>query len=149
MKKLSALTAHLVALPGITRDQMEAFADQGKLIPTGRDLGNGLEVGRFRYDAVISMERCPSVLAEQLLSTLLIWLAVNDPDRDLMGLADPEVDVSLSDEQAVDVQISVEFDEALTIVPDPDGPVAYDGRMWRVADVVPDVAASLAGLGVG
>jgi hypothetical protein len=146
MKKLSALATHLVTLPGITRDQMEAYADLGKLIPVGRDLGHGIEVGRFRYDAVISIERCPASLAEVLLSSLLVWLALHDPEREALGLTDADVDVSLSDEQTVNVEISIEFDEALIIVPDPKGLIAYEGQMWRVDDAGFNVAENLAGL---
>jgi len=146
MKQLSALAAHIEALPGITRDQMEAYADLGKLIPTGKDLGHGIEVGRFRYDAVISIDRCPATLAETLLSSLLVWLALNDPERDTKGLSEADVDVTLSDEQTVGVEISVEFDEALTIVPGPDGAIVYDGKNWRVDDAGFNVAENLAGL---
>lgn len=143
MKKLSKLARHLESLPGITRDQMEAFADLGKLVPTGRDLGIGLEVGRFKYDAVISIERCPASLAPLLLSSLLVWLEENDPDRDRFDLADPDVDVTIEDEQSVFIQITVEFDEALTIVADPDGLISYDDKQWRVDDVSIDVAETL------
>ena len=146
MKKLSALSVYLLTLPGITRDQMTSFADQGKLSLTGKDLGTGFEIGRFRYDAVISMERCPSTIAELLLTFLAAWIGENDSDRDSLGLADPDVDVSLSDDNAVDVEISVEFDEALVIVPDLEGPVAFNGQMWRVADAVVNVAEHVAGL---
>jgi hypothetical protein len=143
MKKLTGLARHLESLPGIARDQMEAFADLGKLKPTGKDLGKGLEIGRFRYDAVISIERCPAELATLLLSVLLIWLAENDPDRDLLELEDPDVDVTLEDEQTVSVQISVEFDETLTIVPAPDGPITWNGEQWRVDEVPVDMAENL------
>lgn len=143
MRKLSDLAKHIEALPGIARDQMEAFADLGKLCPSGKDLGKGLEIGRFKYDAVISIERCPATLATLLLSVLLIWLAVNDPDRDLLELGDPDIDVTLEDEQTVSVQISVEFDESLSIVEDPEGPITWDGKQWRVDEVPVDVAQTL------
>jgi hypothetical protein len=143
MEKLTLLAKHIESLPGIARDQMEAFADLGKLVPTGKDLGHGLEVGRFKYDAVISIERCPAVIASLLLSSLLVWLAVNDPDRDLQGLADPDIDVTLGDEQTVFVQLTVEFDEPLAIVEDTTGPISFDGKQWRVASVAIDVAENL------
>ena len=146
MKKLSGLAAHLLTLPGITRDQMEAFADQGKLSLTGKDLGHGLEVGRFRYDAVISIERCPGSIAELLLSCIVVWLNKYDAERFDLDLPDPDVDVSLSDEQTVDVEIGVEFDEPLVIVPDPEGPLAFEGAQWRVGDAGINVAENLAGL---
>lgn len=146
MRKLSALSVYLLALPGIIRDQMTAFVDQGKLSLIGKDLGEGFEIGRFRYDAVISIDRCPAELAELLLSFLVVWLGENDKERDEMGLVDPDVDISFSDDNTVDVEISVEFDEALVIVPDPEGPVSFKGQMWRVDDAGIDVAENLAGM---
>ncbi|MCF8093694.1 MAG: phage tail protein [Desulfotignum sp.] len=143
MQKLSALSAHIAALPGIARDNMESFADLGKLVPTGKDLGNGLEIGRFRYDAVIGIEQCPAALASLLLSSVMVWLAANDPDRDLLGLTDPEVDVTIYDEQHVFVQLNVEFDEALSLVPDPAGDILWDEQRWRVSDIGIDVAETL------
>jgi len=146
MKQLSALATYILTLPGITRDQVEAFTDRGKLNPIGKDLGHGLQVGRFRYDAVISIDNCPADSAELLLSGLIIWLSVNDPERESLELSEPDVDVTPLGEQTVFVEISVEFDEALVIVPDPEGPIEYDGRKWRVDDAGVNVAENLAGL---
>ena len=146
MKKLSALSVYLLTLPGLTRDQMTAFIDQGKLSLIGKDRGQGFEIGRFRYDAVISIDRCPAELAELLLSFLVVWIGENDTERDEMGLVDPDVDISFSDDTTVDVEISVEFDEALVIVPDPVGSIAFKGEMWRVGEVEVDVAEGLVGL---
>lgn len=143
MKKLSSLAKNIELLPGVSRDQMEAFADLGKLTTIGNDLGNGFEIGRFRYDAVISIERFPATEAPLLLSNLLIWLAENDPDRDRLELDNPDIDVSLEDEQTVFVQITVEFEESLSVIPDPDGPITWNGKQWKVDDVPIDVAENL------
>lgn len=143
MKKLSALSRHLLSLPGIGRDQVEAFADMGTLKLTCRDLGHGLEIGRFQYDAVISMERFPARLSPLLLADLLIWLGENDPDRDRLDLSDPDIDVTLEDEQTVFVQITITFDEPICIVPDPAGPLFFEGQNWRVDDVPMDTAEVL------
>lgn len=143
MRLLSALSRHLEALPGISRDRMEAFADLGKLTATGQDLGKGFEIGQFRYDAVIDIHRCPAKIASLLLAFLLVWLAENDPDRERNGLDAPEVDVTIEDEQTVFVQITVEFKESIFIVQDEDGPISWSGEQWRVDDVPIDVAESL------
>ena len=146
MKLLPALTSHLLTLPGVGRDQMESYADQGKLIPEGLDLGHGLQVGRFRYEAVISIDNCPASSADLLLATLSIWLGVYDPEREDKGLGEPDVDVSLLDDQTVFVELSVSFDEPIVVVPDPNGPLEYDGRKWRVDDAPVYVAENLAGV---
>lgn len=143
MKLLKALSKHLLSLPGVNRDNTESFVDLGKLKLTGKDLGHGIELGRFQYDAVISIERFPSELAPLLLAVILTWLAEHDPDRYHMGLEDPDIDVSLDDEQTVSVQISVEFDEPLYLVRDDEGPITHDGQTWRVDDVLIDTAEVL------
>ena len=146
MKLLSALSKHLESLPGISRDRMEAFADLGRLTATGQDLGKGFEIGRFKYDAVIDIHRCPAKIASLLLAFLLVWLTEHDPDRERNGLDAPEVDVTLEDEQTVFVQITVEFKESIYIVQDEDGPISWNGENWRVDDVPIDVAQSLASM---
>ncbi len=143
MKLLQGLSKHIRSLPGIGRDQMQSFVDLGKLNPSGKDLGHGLEVGRFRYDAVIDIERCPARIAPLLLAGVMVWLGENDPDREELELDDPDVDVTLEGEQHVFVQITVVFDEALTIIEDPDGLISYDDKTWTVADVPVDVAEEL------
>jgi hypothetical protein len=145
MRKLAALSKHLQQVTGLHREQFLAFADQGILIPTGRDLGQGVEVGVFKYDAVIQIERYPGD-AYHLLAVISAWLADHDGGREDAGLADPEVDISLNDDRTADVDLSVEFEERLEIVPTQDGPIAFDGRTWAVAETPIDVAESLEGL---
>lgn len=146
MRHLSALAGHLQQVTGLHRERFFAFADQGVLIPTGKDLGeNGVEVGRFKYDAVIQIERYPGD-AYHLLALVSAWLTDNDPDRNDLELADPEVDISVNDDRTADVDLSVEFEESLSIIPDDDGPIRFNGRMWAVADVPVDVAEQVGGM---
>ena len=145
MRRLQALCTHLQQVTGLHRERFFAFADQGVLIPTGKDLGNGVEVGRFKYDAVIQIERYPGD-AYHLLALVSAWLADNDPDRNDLDLADPEVDISLNDDRTADVDLAVEFEEALEIVPMDGGPIAFAGRTWAVADAPVDVAEAVEGM---
>lgn len=144
MKKLAALTSVLLAA-GVTDDSVHSFADQGVLLPTGRNLGHGVEVGIFKYDGVIQIESYPDD-AYALLALITAWLQDNDPERDRQGLADPEIDISMNDDRSSDVELAVEFEEALQIVPDETGAIPFDGRRWRVADVPIDVAEELANM---
>lgn len=141
MRKLQALTKALQTA-GAASDATHAFADRGVLMPTGRDLGHGIEIGRFRYDAVIQLERYPDD-AYALLAFVTAWLQEHDPDRESQGLGDPDVDVSLDDDRTADVELSVEFEEALELVPDESGPIEFNGQRWRVAEVPIDVADGL------
>lgn len=143
MKKLGAISKHLQQVTGLLRERFTAFADQGILIPTGKNLGNGVEVGVFKYDAVIQIEGYPGD-GYHLLAVVSAWLAGNDPDRDDQELADPEVDITLNDDRTADVDISIEFEERIEIVPDDDGPISFNGSNWSVAEVEIDVAEDIA-----
>ncbi|MGL1932186.1 MAG: phage tail protein [Desulfotalea sp.] len=143
MKLLQALTAYIAALPGVNRDSMEGFADLGTLIPTGIDHGHGFEIGKFKYDAVISIEDYPAEQGALLLPALIIWVAENDPDRERAGLSDMEVDITMTDQETVFVQISITFNESLFVIEDKQGPLSFMGKKWKVADVPIDVATKL------
>lgn len=145
MRKLTAISRHLQRVTGLQRERFFAFADQGTLIPTGRDLGHGVEVGIIKYDAVIQIERYPGD-AHHLLSVISAWLADNDACREDNGLVDPEVDISLNDDATADVDLSIEFEERLEIVPQDDGVIEFNGRTWAVADVPVDVAEAVDGM---
>ncbi len=141
MRKLIALTAALKAA-GAADDSVHSFMDRGVTIPSGKDLGNGVELGILKYDAVIQIDNYPDD-AYLLLAFVEAWLQENDPDRENQGLADPEIDVDLNNKGDADVQFGIEFEESLQIVPDPDGPITYQGQPYKVADVPIDVAEKL------
>ncbi|KAF1074521.1 phage tail protein [Halodesulfovibrio sp. MK-HDV] len=145
MKKLTALTSFLLQAANLTKEQVLSVADRGETIPTGRDLGHGVELGVFKYDALIQVEAFNGSSSELLL-LVMSWLHDHDKDRDHVGLADPEVDASLNDDFTADVDLAIEFEEPLQMVPDEQGPILFNGRKWRVADVPVDVAEELAGM---
>jgi hypothetical protein len=145
MRKLQQLTTFLKTQLNLEKPLVTSFADKGSLDRSTRDLGHGIELGRWRYDAVIQIEEF-SGNADVLLLLILGWLEDNDPDRDELDLADPEIDVSEIDDRTSDVDIAVEFEEGLQIVPDDNGPIPYNGRKWRVAEVPIDVAEELESL---
>ena len=142
MRMLQALATYLQEKTGLPREKFTAFADQGELLLSGRDLGLGIEIGRVRYDAVIQIDGYPGdgVL---LLAVIMAWLSDNDADRDGLGLRDPEIDVTLNPDGSADVDLAVEFLEAVEIVPDEGGQIEHAGRTWRVQTVPVDVAEDL------
>ena len=83
MRKFTALVKHLLESSGLPREQCSAFADQGELLLTGRDMGPAyvddqprrqLDLGVWKYEAVINLERYPYD-GMTLLSLVLAWLA--------------------------------------------------------------------------
>ena len=142
MRKLQALTTFLMERLSLSREQVLSMADKGETTPTGRDLGHGVELGVFKYDALIQIE-CFSGNSDELLLLVMAWLHDNDKERDYAELADPEVDATLNDDFTADVDIAVEFEEALQIVPDENGNIPFNGTMYRVAEVPITVAENL------
>lgn len=92
--------------------------------------------------SVFQIDRCPAKVAPLLLAGLVVWLSENAPNRDERDLDDPDVDVTLGDDQTVFVQITVEFNEPVAIVPDESGLIEWEGQTWGVADVPVYVATS-------
>ena len=118
MRKLQALVRHILTETGISRENVAAFLDQGAVVLTGRNLGHGVEVCVLKYDGVIDIERS-DYDGIALLALVSGWLQSHDPDRD--GLEDPEVNAAVNDLSTTDVQIAVEFQERIEIVPDDAG----------------------------
>jgi len=148
MHKITALVAHLKEVTRLPREQITAFADKGNLAPTGRHLGEGengeqIEIGIWKYDAVIQLERYAGD-GQTLLAVILGWLADNDDDRN--GLADPELDVEINDAKTCDVDIACEFEERITVIEDASGPIVFNGKHWRIAEPNITEAEAVAGM---
>ena len=136
MRKLQALVRHILTETGISRENVAAFLDQGAVMLTGRNLGHGvIDIERSDYDGIA------------LLALVSGWLQSHDPDRD--GLEDPEVNAAVNDLSTTDVQIAVEFQERIEIIPDDAGPISFAGKRWRVAPVPVDVAERVDGMSGG
>jgi len=146
MKKMQALTAFLVETLNIPREHLSVWADRIRKTPVSKDLGHGVEIARLRYDMVFQVERLPESDSHDFLALVMAWLCDHDAEREDQALVDPEVTVLLNDEDTADVDLSVEFDEGLQIVPDENGTIPYQGKKWRVADVPIDVATKVAGV---
>ena len=130
--KLTALVEHIMSVTGVEREKVSAFVDQGEILLTGRNIGHGIEVCLFKYDGVISIER---YAGDGLFLTALVaaWLQDHDDRRD--GLKDPEIDIEINDFETSDVELAVEFEEPIEVVPDESGQLEFDGRRWSVAPV--------------
>ena len=159
MRKFTTLVKYLLEASGLPREQCSAFADQGDLLLTGRDMGpvylpdaaglsaprRQLEIGVWKYEAVINLERYPYD-GPTLLSLVLAWLAQHDAERAAQGLEDPKVTVTLNEADTADVEIDIYFEEPLAVVEDAAGPIAFEGLRWSLAPTVITPAEALAGL---
>ena len=145
MKMLQALSLHLLDNTKLKRENIHSTADNGQLIISGQDMGHGYEVCRFKYDAVIELERFKGD-ARDITALVAGWLIDHDHDRETLNLADPEINATLNDGNTADVDITVEFSESIQIVEDDKGSIVAWGKRWRVQDVPVDVATDLINL---
>ncbi|GFM37739.1 phage tail protein [Desulfovibrio psychrotolerans] len=145
MRKLQALTMFLIQATGLPRSVFNAYVDSGDLIPTGKEMGNGFEVARFRYEASIDVYQYPGD-GHHLLALVMAWLVERDTDREQQGLPDPKLVVAMLDADSADVEIAVSFEEPIELVADPAGRIPYAGKMWSVTDVPVDVADAVHGM---
>lgn len=141
--KLTALVEHILRATGVEREKVSAFVDQGEILLTGRNVGHGIEVCLFKYDGVISIERYAGD-GTFLTALVAAWLQDHDDRRD--GLKDPEIDIEINDFETSDVELAVEFEEAIEVVPDESGPLEFDGRRWSVASAPVYTVERIAGM---
>lgn len=163
MRKLAALVQHILQVTGLPPENLFAFADQGDLYPMGRERAPlrpepgeagepraQVELGIFRYDGVVQIERYPGSGAAfaALIST---WLADCDPERN--GLDDPSLNITLNVTGGdCDLDLAVEFEERLTAIEDPDGNIPFNGKLWSIAplEITPvEELAALRAVNVG
>lgn len=130
--KMQALADFLKAKNLFAVEQFDFYMENGTSEVTSKRVGKGFEISRFRYDAIFSVERF-SGDADVFLVLINIWLMENDNNRDQLELESPKVDVTTLDDQTVDVEVSITFDESITIVPDDAGSILFKGARYSVA----------------
>lgn len=135
LAKMQALATFLINQNLFAAEQFDYWMENGSNEYSGKKVGNGFLISRFRYDAVFNIERY-SQSADLFLVLLSVWLMENDCDRSALGLPMPDVDVTPLDDTTVDLEIKVTFDEGITIVPDHEGLIMYRGSRYSVAPAV-------------
>ena len=137
MNRLQLITAFLLSLDLFAAEQLDSYAENIELVPSGKSEGNGIVLAWLEYDATVNIERFAQN-ADVLMAHLTIWLMNNDALDDDNT---PRLDVELLDDNMVDVELTVHFKEALRLIPDPTGPFILDGQTWQLVEQVPvDIA---------
>ena len=142
MKLFQSFSEFLLQISGVKREQLECYADNCTLIPSGKDLGNCIELGQLSYSGVFEIEHFHGP-ASLLQAHILSWLEDSDPYRFQTGLKDPVMEISLVNRRVVNLDITIPFEEPLIVRRDPDGPISWNGEKWAVADLDIDVAEEL------
>tara|TARA_R100000656_G_C3934345_1_gene125518 strand:- start:213 stop:704 length:492 start_codon:yes stop_codon:yes gene_type:complete len=145
LAKMQALATFLINQKLFAAEQFDYWMESGSNEYTGKKVGNGFLISRFRYDAVFSVERY-SQSADLFLVLLSVWLMENDGTRNELDLPMPDVEVNPLDDHTVDLEVKMTFDEGIEIVADDNGLILYRGNRYSVA---PAVITEASKVGVG
>ena len=142
MQLFQSFSEFLLTISGVNREQLNIYADNCKLIPSGKDQGNCMELGQLKYEAVFEVTHFKGE-ATLFLAHVLSWLEDKDPYRFKLELPDPDVEVSPVDRETVDLDLSIQFEEPLILRRDEQGPIEWNCEKWSVCPLDIDVATEL------
>lgn len=142
MKRLTALARYLLHKTHSPRELFEVFTDRGTTELLLNDRGNGLELGRIQYTGIITIENYPYD-AYALLAHVITWLADNDPERQQLRLDELSFDIEMNNENTVNVELMIDFDEPLELIEDSAGTIELGGTRYRIEAVDIDIAKNL------
>ena len=132
MKKLKALTTHLINAGLAKASAMDSWIEGGLFKPTAKDVGTGLLILHFEYKSVISLENF-SGNAALLAAQVAVWMHenANTDDGD-----DPEVsfDADKNDSGLFDVELETHFSEPIQIIESANGPLMLNGKRYDIGD---------------
>ncbi|MGY3895747.1 phage tail protein [Aeromonas enterica] len=123
-------------LPDNLHKQLDSWMESGTVKLEPKNMGSGgVIVAWLSYQAVFTVEGLPFRLVDpaMLLAVAAAWVQEHDQDRDMRGLDDPSYTVTPQDEHTADMELTVDFIEPLSLVPDVDGLIHWQGQRWTVA----------------
>ncbi|WP_413740829.1 phage tail protein [Sodalis sp. RH18] len=146
MSQLTELTTFLKThLPERVKE-FDSYMDEIRLVMGRKDGDRNREqtrIGLTTYDGVVMWDKWPYRVCDpaHLYALVLIWRDEHAADvMDDTGVADPDLDVEVVDEESAIINITIPMAEEILIQPDPDGTIPYAGRMWQIATPLIDIA---------
>jgi len=119
--------------------RMSAEMQDIELKLTPKFMGNGsFQMMLQRYKAEFYFDRFP--YQEQspavLFANIGAWLMDNDEDREqqLSELSDPDIEVVIEDASRAELIIEVMFEEPVKVIEDPQGPIYWGGKQYRLEE---------------
>lgn len=139
MSMVNELALHLlnVLSPSIKANDIDAWQTDGRLHIIQDDLGEGINIAKWQYSAVIAIERLPHTKFNPyvILAVVAAWLADSEWPKDEYDLADPTIDIDIISDDHAQLMINIELIEDLGIVEDEQGVIPYMGKKYRLQKV--------------
>lgn len=139
LAKMQAIAEHLLSKNLFAAEQFDWWMQNGTSEYASKKVGKGLVIGRFSYDAVLSVERFAGDAAV-FLALINVWLMEHDDNREALNLEMPGVDVTPLDDSTADVEVIIRFSEDITLLPQDNGAIVFNGIRYGVAPLVIDEA---------
>lgn len=108
-----------------------------ELILTPKNMGHGFVIMNQRYMAEIYIDRLPfnKYNPAVLFANVGAWLMDNDSQReDNDNLDDPEIEVTIDDEDSAEILINVHFEEPVKIIENPEGDIYWRNKRWSIEE---------------
>ncbi|MEZ9233251.1 phage tail protein [Vibrio amylolyticus] len=111
-----------------------------ELVLSPNFMGNGsFEIMTQRYKAELYFDRFPyqDYSPAVLFANVAAWLMDNDTSREenLSELPDPEIEIVLEDNnKSAEVIIEVMLEEPVKVIEDPQGPIYWRGKQYRIEE---------------
>ncbi|WP_279145963.1 phage tail protein [Photobacterium carnosum] len=138
------------------KDLFDCVITKGTFVPSFKDMGDGIIVGRFDYEAVFMFEALPAGKLDPriLMASTATWLLENDTERQGLKLPPPKIDIDAYSNDGgpvSDMEITLEFSEPITMKETAAnmGDVFYNGKWWGIAPYVIHVAEEVRVIGNG
>lgn len=139
MSQLNALTLHLLNTlkPYVKPNDIDAWQTDGQLHIIQDDLGEGINVAKWRHSAVIAIERLPHTKFNPytILAILAAWLSDNDWPQEEYGLSEPAIDIDIISDDHAQMIINIDLVDDLGIVEDEQGNIPYMGKKYRLENI--------------
>ncbi|MGY5721257.1 phage tail protein [bacterium 19MO03SA05] len=145
--KMKALRYHMEKCVGKQIAQrLDAEMTDISLRLNPKNMGHGMDLMYQKYKAEFYLDRFPFKKYDPavLFANVGAWLLDNDDERNYSNeLSDPDIDVVIEDENSAEVLIIIEFEEAVKVIEDENGPIYWRGKNWRIAEYEIWVAETL------
>ncbi|MGH1374406.1 MAG: phage tail protein [Cellvibrionaceae bacterium] len=134
LEKLSQLHQALDNANLVASEQLDSWAEDGKMVLAASDRRNGLVVCRFRYQGIYTLEGYTKT-PDLLMAVVCTFLIEFDEERDQQKLSAPDIDIEMVDDDTANISINVDFEEKVELVKDDNGPILFKGIRYSTGSI--------------
>lgn len=145
MRQLTELTTLLINLDLVAAENIEGFADEPKIIPSGKIVTintvlnePGIVLYRQSYTGTFFIDDYPfnAHPITELFGHICAYLLDSGNGSD--AIPEPVITVDILDNGTANIEVSIAFEQDIYAVEDSSGSIPLNGKHYRIADPVTD-----------